>query len=162
MARTAPDVEGTVTQTRVSWRFIDVSGDRRAVSLICDPAITNATLEAATEAIGEATNANLWEVTRTQVWGSLPVASAAAAEREDTVYNNIVILYKAPGGDSRDFFIPAPVHGMFVGETDNVNNASSIYETVRDTVEACLTNAFEPVTARYTERREINKAVPAE
>lgn len=162
MARTAPDVEGTATQVRVSWAFIDVSGDPRSVSLLCDPAITNATLEAATEAIGEATNANLWKVSKSTIWNAVKSAASAVAEREDSVWNNVVILYQSPGGDSRDFFLPAPVHGIFAGETDNVNVASTIFATVRDTVEACLTNAFEPTTARYTERREINKAVPAE
>lgn len=162
MARTAPDVEGSATKTRISWTFLDISGDQRSVSLLCDPAITNDTIEAATEALGEATNANLYQVSKTIIWGAVKSAAGAVGEREDSVFNNIVILYQSAGGDSRDMFIPAPVHGMFVGETDNVNAASTIFATVRDTVEACLTNAFEPVTARYTERKEINKAVPAE
>lgn len=162
MARTVPDIEAGATQVRASWTYVDKSGDQRSESLLCDPAVTDATLEAATEALGNATNANLYKFTKSTVWKAVKSTTPAVAQRKDSVWDQFTVLYQTPGGESQDYAMPAPVMGMFVGETDNPDVASSIFSTARNALEACLNNAYEPVQVRFVERKEINKAVPAE
>jgi len=162
MPRTAPTIDGTPTMRRVSFTLVDRSNDQRSVSVYIETAATNAQIEAAVVAIGAATNGNLWKVEITELYSSIRLPSGAIAAEENSVFDNIVILYKeASTPNATDFFLPAPKRVNFVGDSDNPDNTSVEYIAVRDAINALLVGTTAAISARYSERTEKNAAVPA-
>lgn len=153
----------TVTYRALSIALIDGSGDKRSVSMRVRGDITEAQALAVATALGAASQANVYEVTLGDVYAAAPDAGDALDFERDSVYENIVILFKnIATGQTQNAFIPAPVPATMVGETDTPDTDNALYEAFRDAVDAALPAAFEPISARYTERREINDArVPA-
>lgn len=156
MARNAPTINGTPTYKEFSIRYLDDSGDVRSVLYKCDPAITDATIEAHVAAAADATSAVIHRVTVSEVYNAVEDATLAVDGEQNSVFDNLVLLFKTAAGASQNVFLPAPVEGVMDGDSDNIDTASALYTDFRDTAEACLLNAFEPVSVRYTERREIN------
>jgi len=162
MPRTAPAVDGTPNLRKVSLRYVDVSKDSRTVSNYLEGAATDAQIEAHVADAGAVTNANLYEVQVTDIYRAAKLASAAVAAEENSVFDNVVILYKeADNPAGMNGFIPAPVRGIFIGDSDNVDNADVDYIAFKTTLGAILLGTMVPITVRYTERREINDAEEA-
>lgn len=162
MPRTAPTVDGTPSLRKVSLRYVDVSKDARTISNYLEGTATDAQVEAHVVAAGAVTNANLYEVQVTDIYRAAKLASAADAAEENSVFDNAVILYKEsdnPAG--MNGFIPAPVRGIFVGDSDNIDNVDTDYVAFKTTLGAILLGTMVPITVRYTERREINDAEEA-
>jgi len=86
-------------------------------------------------------------------------ASSAVADEENSVYDNIVLLAKSNVGDSSRLFIPAPVRALFLGDSDTPNPSATELQDVIDAFEAVSISGYVVVSARYTERREINEAI---
>jgi len=157
------DMTGTPTWVDVTFRFVDFRGDKTAVSIRLTPtqAVT-ANIAGLRTALGNATNALLYEVQVTNVYAGL--ASAAGAldavfTNTDSVVNilmkNVTTLAGLP------FEIPAPL-GEMIEEGETVDIANAEYVAVTDALEILLgATAWEPYTVRFTERRNINKAIPA-
>lgn len=158
--RTVPDIEGAVTKVELSIRYIDNAGKKRAVSARIAAATTDATVEALVEALSDATSANIWRVDLSRVWAGLPTASTVDAE-QNSVWDQGIILFKTADGLAQDIFLPALVEGAMDGDSNNIDTSAVVYTTARDAWEAALANGFEPISARYTQRSEFNKAVPA-
>lgn len=170
MPRTAPTIDsgtGAPAYVRVSYRFIDFSGDLRTVSIDVLPAdATDANIEAAAAALGTGTNANLYAVEITQVWGAVADASDAndpsvvTTDKSASVFDNIVIAMKNTTNQSKRMFVPAPTGALMVGGTDQIDGASTELAAVL-TAALGLTAAggYTVTGARYTERREINEQV---
>lgn len=158
--RTAPDVEGAVTKVMLSLRYIDNAGKKRAVSARVAAAITDATVENLVDRASEATSANVYAVELSRVWAGLPTASTIDAE-QNSVWDQGVILFKTADGLAQDIFLPALVEGAMAGDSNNIDTAAVVYTNLRDAWEAALANGFEPISARYTQRSEFNKSVPA-
>lgn len=162
MPRTAPAVDGTPSLRKVSLRYVDVSKDSRTISNWLEGSATDAQVEAHVVAAGAASNANLYEVQVTDVYRAAKLASAAVAAEENSVFDNVVILYKEsdnPAG--MNGFIPAPIRGLFIGDSDNIDNVDTDYVAFKTTLGAILLGTMVPITVRYTERREINDAEEA-
>lgn len=160
MARTAPAVNGTPVTKTATYRFIDRTGDLRAVSVRVLPAATDAQIEALGDALADASYANLYAVEVGFSYGVIPSKSGATAGTRDSVFQNIVILNKTPAGQAVNVFIPAPLPATMVTDTDQVDVAAALLTAVVAAGNAILSAggaAFEPVSVRYSERREINE-----
>jgi len=158
--RTAPAVDGTPNVEQVSFRFIDRSGDKRAVSIEIALATVDADIETLAAALAANTNASLYEIVRSQKYYSPPVSTNATAAEENSVYDNIVLLAKSNTGDTEELFIPAPERGLFVGDTDNPDAADTDLQAIIAAFEAVASGTKVVVSGRYTERREKNQSVP--
>lgn len=163
MPTSGNDMTGAASWVDATFRFVDARGDKTAVSIRLTPAqAVVANVAGLRTALGAATNALLYEVQMTNVYAGLPSANAATDavfSNTDSVVNilmkNIVTLEGVP------FEIPAPIGAMVIGgETVDISNAE--YVGVTDALEILLgALAYEPYTTRFTERRNINKAIPA-
>lgn len=162
MPNNAPDVTGTATGKQVSYHFIDSSGDKRTVSVRVGATATNAQIQALADALGDASNASLYEVSITNLYGVVPVTGDAVDASRPSAYSNIVLLYKNPAGDSANLFIPAPIEAMFDAGSDNPNLGATELTAVDSAGMALIATRYSGVTAvsaRYTERTEINSKV---
>jgi len=170
MPRTSPTVDsstGAPAYVRVSYRFIDFSGDLRTVSIDVDPAdATEPNIEALAVALGAGTNSDLYGVEITQIWNAVADASNAldpslvTTDKSASVFDNIVILSKNITNQSKRLFVPAPDGALMVGGTDQIDGTSTPLANIL-TAYLALVNAggYSITGARYTERREINEQV---
>lgn len=159
MPRTAPTVNGTPQFRTISNRWIDFSGDKRSDSLQTPAAATNAQIEAYAAALAADSNASLYAVVVEDHYNSVPDKSNAVNEPKDSAFDNIVFLAKTAANLSQRGFIPAPIAGNFVEGTDTINPASTELAAVFTAFLALVGAGYSIVSARYTERREINEAV---
>lgn len=157
MARSAPTVNGTPTYRRVSFRWIDASGDLRSDSLQTDA--TDAQIEAYAVDIGAISNADLYAIEVSDVYNSVADSSNAVDAVKDSVYDNIVILAKNAVNDSFRCFLPAPEGALFIAGTDQIDPTNADLAAWLTEILVLAGAGFSIVSARYTERREINEAV---
>lgn len=159
--RSAPTVDGSPTFIQVGVRLVDSRGDLRTVSLRVAAGTLPASIEAMVAALQVATNASVYEVQVTERYATNPLASNADNSVFESVYDNIAINFKNQStGAQQTAFIPAPIGGLVL-DGDEVATVIPAYSDFRDAVDAILDTAYEPVTARFTERREKNDSVPA-
>lgn len=162
MPRTAPTVDGSPNLKKVTLTYVDVSGDQRSVTNYLEGTATPAQIEAHVAAAGAASNANLFNVEVSDVYRAARLPSAAVAAEENSIFDNVVILYKESDNPSgMNGFIPAPVRGMFVGDSDNIDNTDAAYLAFRNTLATILLGTMVAITVRYTERREKNASEEA-
>lgn len=170
MPRTAPTIDFTGSApayVRVSYRFIDFSGDLRTVSIDVDATdATDANIEALAVALGAGTNADMYGVEITQIWNAVADASNAldpsvvTTDKSASVFDNIVIASKNVTNQSKRLFVPAPTGALMVGGTDQVDGTSTPLANILTAYLALITTGGYSITgARYTERREINEQV---
>lgn len=159
MARTAPAVNGTPTYKKVALRYIDASGDPRSDSLQVPAAATNLQIEAFAAAIAATSNASMYQIEVGEVYNSTADKSNAVDAVKDSVYDNLVILAKTALNDSLRSFVPAPEAGLFVPGTDTIDPGNAALATYFTAFLALIGAGYSIVSARYTERREINEAV---
>ena len=159
MPRTAPTVNGTPQFRKVSTRWIDASGDKRADSLQVPAGATDAQVEAYAVALAAASNASLYAVVSEAHYNSAPDKSDAVDAPKDSVYDNMVALAKTAANLSQRGFIPAPIADLFATGTDQPNPASTELAAVFTAFLALVGAGYSIVSVRYTERREINEAV---
>lgn len=161
MPRTAQTVDGTPLYKVVSLRWMDSTGDKRTDSYQFPAAVTNAQIEAFAAAIVLDSNAVLYDIRVTDSYSALPDSGDALNETRPSLFANIVVLVKTPLNESDDLFIPAPLDDNFIPTTDD-----PIVGELGDTMTAFLAcknaggGAFEVISGRYTERREMNKSIP--
>lgn len=164
MARTAPTVDSVTgpAYVHVAFRFIDISGDLRTVSFDVDPAdATDAKIEAHAAALGAITNADLYAVEVTNVYGAVADSSnAATGEKSESVYDNIVVLLKNTINQSKRGFVPAPIGAVMTQGTDQIDGNDTDLATYLTSLQDLFAAGSYSITgARYTERREINEQV---
>jgi hypothetical protein len=159
MARTAPAVNGTPTYKQVSLRWIDASGDPRADTLQLPAAATDVQIEAIADTLSDISNASLYSVHVSDVYNSTADKDDAVDAVKDSVYDNIAVLAKTATNETRRLFIPAPEGALFVAGTDTIDPANADLAAAFAAFLAPLGVSYNIVSARYTERREINEAV---
>ena len=157
--RTAPAVNGTPTFKTVSLKWIDASGDKRSDSLQIPTAATNAQVEAWAASEQAGSNASLYAVISEDHYNSAPDKSNALDESKDSVYDNLVYLAKTSANLSKRGFLPAPIAAMFTPGTDTIDPTSTVLADIFTAFLALAGAGYSIVSARYTERREINEAV---
>lgn len=158
MPRHAPTVNGTPTYKRLSFKYIDTTGDERSDALQIPTATLDADIEALVSAIGAIVNADLYAVEVNSVYNSVPDSTNALNQPRASVYQNLVFLAKDALNETVRGFIPSPVDSLFITGTDEIdpnNLALGGYLTAMLTIFP----AYQFVSGRYTERREINERV---
>lgn len=157
MSREAPAVDGTPDSYHVSIKWIDASGDIRSDGyrvLFAD--YLDAETEALVVALGAASNASLYSVEVTEEYYSTPQVSNASAADRPSVFSNVVLHYKNTTNDSRRVYVPAPTTTCFEADSDNPNTGSTPLANTLTAADAIFTD-FSAISARYTERSEINE-----
>lgn len=156
--RTAGTINGTPGYQLGSFAFVDVSGDERSVTIQAPAGATNAQWEAIAAAYQDATQSSLWKATINMVYEGDKDPGNAVSGSRDSVYDNVSVLYKNTARVSRDAFIPAPAPEIMLGDMDEVDGASTELAALFTAILA-VSSGFTVRSARYTERKEINKAV---
>lgn len=159
MPRTAPTVDGTPDYVEVSWRFVDANAQPGSFNVKTTSALaTSAAIEAATEALGNMTNANLYAVVVGDAYadGGSP-AGAVEAPRE-SVKDIINVLFKGSPLDAAfDVEVPAPLDSLFTEGTNDVIPDSTEMLALRAAFNTLLPTQYIPVSVRFTERKKSNK-----
>jgi hypothetical protein len=160
MPASAGVVDATPTRRIAHFSYIDTNGQPRTDSYDIPAAATDAEINAMVTALGAATNADLWQVGFTNWFATgQPSKSNAIEAVDDSVKDNIVVLYKNVANDSKDFFIPAPKEALLVAGTLNPDpTPAGLLDNVIQAADA-LFGTYEPVSVRYSERAKKNKAV---
>jgi hypothetical protein len=156
--RTAPTVNGTPTFKRVSVSYMDVSGDKRSVSYPIGNADTDAEVEALVAALQAGSQATIYRVSVEDVYNSVEDSGNAEAGSRDSVYDNVAVLAKSSANVSRNFFLPAPDPSIMLGDQDQVDPGSTELGAIF-TAYLAVSATFSILSARYTERREINQKI---
>jgi len=158
-SRTAPTVSaGTISYILFSVHFIDASGDKRSISIEAAADTTYAEFEAYALDLQTVSNASIWRIDRSEVFDSNPLASSADPAEENSVSDNVVILQRdSITFESQQFYIPAPIRGLFVGDTDNIDVTDTDFVDHLTKIHNLLATTYAAVSVRYTERRAQNQ-----
>lgn len=160
MPRLVPVIDlGTPQRWEVSMRYIDATGDLRADSHIFDAAPTDANIDALVAALGIQSNASLYECKITRVFAAVPDSSDAISAPKESASQNLVFLAKNPAGDTRNIYLPAPIASSFILTTDEIDPASTGIINILAAWVNLLPVGFAVTSARFSGRREKNKAV---
>lgn len=161
MPISAPD-QANRTYRSLSWRFIDASGDKRGESLRVANNITPAQAYALVEAIAEASLANVYEWSLSDVYAVLPNADVAEnGSRSESVFDNVVLLLKRlDTGQALNVFIPAPKEALFSQGSDNIEQFNPLFQDVVGALQNAIGAGWTLISVRYSERREVNTAQP--
>lgn len=156
--RTAPTVDGAPVFLKLSVSWFDSDGDEYTDSVYIDAGSTDAEIEAYIDSLVPASNASLWRVSVGAVYEGAKLLSNAANAVDDSVQDGIVVHYKNPTtrADMR-IRIPAPLETMLVAGTEVVDSADALFTGVLAGFAPLVPSGFNPVTARYSQRREINQ-----
>lgn len=157
--RTAPDATTTATRRIVSFLFIDASGDTFSASEDVPVAATSANIEALADALAAASQASLYGITDTLLRSGDADPDNADTDMRNSVGQGVNILLKVPAtGVTKTPRLPAPVPAVMLGNTDQIDPASTELAAVITALLAIQTG-YAAQSARYTERREKNKAI---
>lgn len=162
MPRTAPSVTAAPQRLQISVFLVDASGDKRSVTLnTTNVSVTDAQINAYVDALAAITQANAYGVSVERLYVTSASRSDALVGQRNSVYDNIVTLFKNPAqiNGAVNGFIPAPVPALLVGNTDTPNPSGAGYDTYTDAVEVILGSGWDDESMRYTERREKNERV---
>lgn len=155
-------VDPTPTRRVVHFQFMDSDGKTRTDSYDILPATTDAAINAVAGELGAKSNATLYNVGYTN-WYQVDIPSVADAtdETNDSVQDNIVMLFKNPATNQAvDFFIPANNEGFtMVPNTENPDPALLV--DLVGFVEAMLGAGYDIASYRFSERKQKNRAIKA-
>lgn len=159
--RTAPAVDGTPDLLKLSVSYFDSDGDTYTDTVYVDGTATAVEIEAYIDALVPASNASIWKVEVGEVYEGAKLLSNAVDAVDDSVQDGIVVHYKNPTtrADIR-IRIPAPLETMLVAGTEKVDAADALFTGVLAGFAPIVPTGFSPVTARYSQRREINETTP--
>lgn len=159
--RTAPTIDGSPPFISLLIRFIDARDDRRSMSIDIDPAATNADIEAAVAAVQVASNASVYDVQVQQQYSGAILVSNATDAPFTSADDVLLITYRnATDKTSRRAEVRAPL-GQLVEGGEVVDVDDPIYTAVRDAFNTILPLPYDPVSTRFTERRNKNSSTPA-
>lgn len=149
---------GTENKKVVTVRMIDESGDMRATTIPIDSGATQSEISDYVSALSSLTQSIIWSVEVNEIFGVIPSNGGATDDAHSSVFDNVVLNFKDSTGDGTSFFIPAPVNTLVL-EGDVVDTSLAGLTTLVSAIQT-VSNIGTPVSARFTERREINTKVP--
>lgn len=159
--RTAPTIDGSPPFVTLLIRMIDARNDKRSFNIDIDPSATNTDIDAAVNALQTATNASIYEVKVQAAYSGAALVTNATNAVFTSADDLINITFRNAGDKTtRRAEIRAPL-GQLVDGGEVVNTDDAIYIAVRDAFNTILPLAYDPVSARFTERSNKNSAVPA-
>jgi len=162
MPNNAGTVDGTPTRKILHLQYIDSEGKPRTDSYDVPNDVTDAELNALSAAIGDVTNASLWNIGYTN-WFATGIAQKSDADdlTNDSVADNVVILMKNATNLSFDFFVPANLETTtMVAGTENPDPTTTEMLALVAAIQA-IWGGYSPSSYRFTERRQKNRAVKA-
>jgi len=156
MAGTAtyPVVTGTPTTTQAAIHVVDASGDLYSAAIDVAPAATQNDINALAGTYQLATNASVYEVTRTQSWrGEIDPDNAVAAYRA-SISDGINLMFRNADQFTRGFRLVAPIAAIMQGNQDIpiITPTNELGEMVADYL--TLSTGFNLETLQFTGRRE--------
>lgn len=159
MPNNAGTVDATPTRKIIHLQYIDSEGKLRTDSYDAPNDVTDAELNALTAAMGNVTNASLWNIGYTNWFATgVPQKSDADDLTNDSVKDNVVILFKNSSNLAFDFYIPANLETTtMIAGTENPNVESTEMVALVDAIQA-IWGGYAPVSARFTERRQTNRS----
>lgn len=153
------NVDGTPNVRTLSLRLIDHTGDKRSVSFKISPVATDAGIQAFVAEFAGLTQAVVWSVHDTSEYGVIPTVTGATSDAHSSVFDNIVVLYKDASKNATDLFLPAPIEALILaGDVVDVSNTD--FNNMTNALLNAIATIGIPIQARFSERREINTAVP--
>jgi len=157
MPEGVPLVTDPSTFVLITFRYIDANGTPDAFSVRSTPArATPAAIEAATVALGAATNAFVYEVWRKEVWATSPSPTSAIDAPRESANDVIETLTKdLASGAAQYFYIPAPLDELFVEGTNDVIIDSDEYVAVKDAFDALLPSTYQARSVRFAEHKNL-------
>jgi len=158
--RTAPDVTGTATYKTAAMQWIDWTGQRRSDNYQFPVATTNAQIEAVGDALQALSNASLWRIEVASVFAGDMDSGAAAEEVYESVESNVVILLKKTDNTAIDFFIPSVIEGLFVENTDDIDQTNADLATLEAALEAAMGAGYTVRGNRFSKRSKRGKFQP--
>jgi hypothetical protein len=163
--RTAGTVDGTGVYRLVSLRLIDESGDIRTMSVHTPSTTTNAEIESFAAAYQAVTQASLFSIHVTEVYSAVEDKNDAQTGTRDSVFDVLNILNRNASAVADTIQIHAPEPATMLDNSDEIDPASGTLGTLFTTMLAVLNGGaggagtYEVISARYTERKERNKAI---
>lgn len=152
--RTAPTVDGTITQCLTSISVVDASGDVNSVTIKTATKPTDAEIEAWVDAYQAATQASVFKVTIQSVYEGVQDSDNADTNQRNSVKDGINMLYKdVVNLRSQSPRLFAPVPAVMQGNQDIPLITGTPLETLL-TAQATLYAGYDLQSVQYTERRE--------
>ena len=160
MPNNAGAVDATPTRKVIHLQFIDSDGKNRTDSYDIPSDATDAEMNALAAAMGAVTNASLWNIGYTNWFNTgQPQKSDADDLTNDSVFDNIVILFKNAAGGSFDYYIPANLESVtMVDGTENPDPTTDEMLALIAAVEA-IHGGYTAFSIRFTERKNVNRSV---
>lgn len=162
MPSSAPDATLASTYVRVSFRYIDANATKDSFSIITSLArATGAAIEAAKDALAAATNANIYEVTREEVWSAANASPLLAIEApRESAKDVIETLMKQPSSQKTQYvYIPAPLDDLFVPDTNIPDVDDPLYDAVDLAFDLLLPADYVPISVRFAEHKNTGEKV---
>jgi len=160
MPNNAGAVDATPTRKVYHLQFVDSEGKPRTDSYDAPNDVSDAELNALSAAMGAVTNASMWNIGYTNWYNTgQPQKSDADDLTNDSVFDNIVILFKNAAGDSFDFYVPANLETVtMVAGTESPDPTTTEMQALIDAVEA-IHGGYTAFSIRFTERKNVNRSV---
>lgn len=158
--KTAPAVDSAApTYVELQVRWIDYTGDLRSNLYLINAAATDIEINAFVDSLQAASNASIYEISKRLAFASVEDSSNAVEDVWEDIATNVVIQLKdAAAKTSRQVYIPAPINGMFIEQTEEINPANATLASVL-TDSLALNAGYSVVGARFTQRRARNPQV---
>lgn len=159
--RTAPTIDGLALVKIISVRYIDFTGDKRAVSIRTDAAVTDVQIEAMVAASVPGSNASIYEVQVTEVYSGVALKGNADEAVWENVNDNIVLQFKDPVlGVSLRNYLPSPSETWFTDGTDFVDADNAEFIAWKNATDVVMPTDYFPVGVRFTPRKDNNPSLP--
>lgn len=164
MPNTVPTVDGSnPTYVRVGFSYIDANGTKDSFSVITTKArATAAVIEGCVSALGNASNANIYEVRIEDVYAAGTPSPASAAELpRESAKDVIETMRKDPSSQKTQYdYIPAPSDNIFVEGSNVVDTANSLYEAVDQAFDLLFPASYNAISVRFAEHKLTAQKTP--
>lgn len=164
--RTAPTVNGTPTYKVLSFHLIDASGDKATASWRVPNTVIASEIETAVAAYQAVTQASVYKVTVADTYNSVEDAGNAQNDERMSVYDRLGVLVRDATAMADNLPILAPEPATMLGDADEIDPDNATTLPAWFTAGLALLNGgaggsgtFGVISARYSERSEMNKAV---
>jgi len=155
--RTAPTVNGTPSRTVVSFSFFDQDDGQTTISFPIDPASTDAEIEALADTAQAISNASEFEVSVTQTYLGVGLASNALADDYVSVKDAIRLSSRSADGNAYiRGYVPSPL-GTLVGSGGSIVVTDSAYIAWRDAFQALLPSGYALINVGFVQNVARNK-----
>lgn len=152
-----PALAGGSTYVLITFRYIDANGTPDAFSVRTTAArATDAAIQACIDALGDATNAFIYETWKKFVYATAPSPTSAIDAPRESANDVIETLTKdLASGAAQYFYIPAPLDSLFVTDTNDVIIDSDEFIAVKDAFDALLPSTYQARSTRFAEHKNL-------